>query len=348
MDFLARGGEAADEAGAGIILRNSPTNVDADGQGINDNGDAVFTFGLSPRVSDRSIWRKDNLQAKELIARNGDIVPGAPGSGFTHFFDSSINAFGQVLFKARWASVTGGLWETSGSGELLVIEPIVYQDQVVIVPEGQFTLDGDDAVAGVINADGAVAFTTRAFDGISTEASLWLHDQDGLRLAAIDGQSIALPDGGSGVLSFILPRSNTPTPLDLGSGNEDGKPSWFNNRGDIVFSGNIDIGLRAVIVGREDSDGDGVPDVNDNCTLVPNTGQRDTDGDGFGNMCDADLNQSGFVDFADLTLFSTAFFTADADADLNGDAFVDFADLTIFSALFFQPPGPSCCGIPLP
>jgi hypothetical protein len=42
------------------------------------------------------------------------------------------------------------------------------------------------------------------------------------------------------------------------------------------------------------------------------------------------------------------FFSADADADMNGDNFVDFADLTLFSGAFFQAPGPSCCGIPLP
>ena len=131
-----------------------------------------------------------------------------------------------------------------------------------------------------------------------------------------------------------------------------------------------------------DTDGDGVPDVDDNCVTTPNPDQEDadfdgvgdacdncidapngplildlggnsqldTDGDGYGNLCDADLDQSGFVDFDDLTLFSGVFFTADPNADFNGDDSVDFLDLTIFSSLFFQAtgPGPSCCGFPLP
>lgn len=108
-----------------------------------------------------------------------------------------------------------------------------------------------------------------------------------------------------------------------------------------------------------DTDNDGVTDDQDNCILIPNgtlipdaggNSQLDTDGDGYGNLCDADCfplpQGDGFVDFADLTRFSEVFFTADPDADHSGDGFVDFLDLTIFAGLFFQPPGPSCCGTP--
>ena len=35
-----------------------------------------------------------------------------------------------------------------------------------------------------------------------------------------------------------------------------------------------------------DTDGDGVPDATDNCPLVPNPDQKDTDGDGVGDACD--------------------------------------------------------------
>jgi hypothetical protein len=36
----------------------------------------------------------------------------------------------------------------------------------------------------------------------------------------------------------------------------------------------------------EDSDGDGIVDVQDNCPKIPNPGQTDTDGDGLGDLCD--------------------------------------------------------------
>ncbi|MEL7449185.1 MAG: dockerin type I domain-containing protein, partial [Pseudomonadota bacterium] len=91
-----------------------------------------------------------------------------------------------------------------------------------------------------------------------------------------------------------------------------------------------------------DGDGDGISDDADNCTLVANPSQRDTDSDGYGNFCDPDLNNDGAVNFADLALLKQEFFaTGDLDADFNGDGAVNFSDLAIQKALFFQPPGPS-------
>lgn len=51
-----------------------------------------------------------------------------------------------------------------------------------------------------------------------------------------------------------------------------------------------------------DADSDGVPDVLDNCDLVPNAGAAncDSDQDGYGNMCDADLDQTNVVNVKDL------------------------------------------------
>jgi glucose/arabinose dehydrogenase len=90
-----------------------------------------------------------------------------------------------------------------------------------------------------------------------------------------------------------------------------------------------------------DSDGDGIPDQQDNCTLIANADQRDTNADYYGNLCDADLNNDGVNNFVDLGLLKQRFFTADANADLNGDGHVNFADLAIAKASVFQPPGPS-------
>ena len=95
-----------------------------------------------------------------------------------------------------------------------------------------------------------------------------------------------------------------------------------------------------------DTDGDGVGDGSDNCILVANAGQEDTDGDGHGNICDGDFNNTcETVDFTDLALFKTAFFTASPLHDLNSSGGpVDFTDLAVFKNLFFSPPGPSAAG----
>ena len=93
--------------------------------------------------------------------------------------------------------------------------------------------------------------------------------------------------------------------------------------------------------GNQDSDGDGVPDASDNCTLAANAAQRDTDGDGIGNACDADLNNDCVVNSQDLGLLSAVFFSADPDADFNGDGVVNAGDLGLMKQQFFGAPGPS-------
>lgn len=90
-----------------------------------------------------------------------------------------------------------------------------------------------------------------------------------------------------------------------------------------------------------DSDNDGITDDVDNCIQTPNSNQRDSNNDGFGNLCDADLDNNGFVNFADLSLFKAAFGSNDADADFDGNGFVNFADLAMFKAMFGQQPGPA-------
>jgi uncharacterized repeat protein (TIGR01451 family) len=92
-----------------------------------------------------------------------------------------------------------------------------------------------------------------------------------------------------------------------------------------------------------DNDTDQIPQIYDNCLNVANPDQRDTNFDGFGNMCDGDLNNSlGIVNFADLSIFRTVFGLPNEDADFNGNGgIVNFQDLSTFRTLFGLPPGPS-------
>ena len=95
-----------------------------------------------------------------------------------------------------------------------------------------------------------------------------------------------------------------------------------------------------------DTDGDGISDTLDNCTLAANPGQEDGDGDGHGNHCDADMDNScGAVNIFDLFAFKAAFGTADPVADLNASGgAVNIFDLFAFKALFGAAPGPSAPG----
>jgi len=90
-----------------------------------------------------------------------------------------------------------------------------------------------------------------------------------------------------------------------------------------------------------DSDGDGIVDQQDNCTLVANADQRDTNADFYGNACDPDLNDDRVVNFTDLGLLKQVFFTTDPNADLDGNGRVNFTDLGIAKAMMFAYAGPS-------
>jgi hypothetical protein len=107
-----------------------------------------------------------------------------------------------------------------------------------------------------------------------------------------------------------------------------------------------------------DSDSDGIVDLEDNCINAPNgplipdaasNSQVDTDGDGYGNMCDGDLNNDGSTNTLDLNLYKLAHRTSpgdtnyNADADFNGDVVINTLDLNIYKSLHRKPPGPSCC-----
>ena len=99
-----------------------------------------------------------------------------------------------------------------------------------------------------------------------------------------------------------------------------------------------------------DTDGDGVFDDIDNCMLITNPRQLDSNGDGHGNLCDPDLNNDCIVDAVDLNLLESPFFATDLDpnwdpdADFDGDNRVNVVDLGIMKSLFFMPPGLSAIG----
>jgi hypothetical protein len=141
-----------------------------------------------------------------------------------------------------------------------------------------------------------------------------------------------------------------------GSVHNDGAGTSISDAGDLNGDGLDDVIIGApgyddggsyVVYGRvaeTDKDSDGVPDASDNCLEDANSDQRDTNGDGFGNVCDPDLNGDCKVNFEDLGAMKAVFFGTDPDADLSGDGLVNFIDLGLLKAGFLQPPGPS--GVP--
>lgn len=107
--------------------------------------------------------------------------------------------------------------------------------------------------------------------------------------------------------------------------------------------------------GAADADADGIADSTDNCTAVYNADQFDVNGDGIGNICDADITGPGdiedcSVNFLDVQAFKNAIFSTPAaanwnpEADVDGSGAINFADIQVLKTQLFGPPGPSASG----
>lgn len=95
-----------------------------------------------------------------------------------------------------------------------------------------------------------------------------------------------------------------------------------------------------------DSDRDGIPDFRDNCTLLANPRQVDSDADGYGNRCDGDLNGNGIVNAQDVALLRGQLHKPSLSpvynpADINANGVVNAQDVAMHRKLLAMPPGPS-------
>ncbi len=101
-----------------------------------------------------------------------------------------------------------------------------------------------------------------------------------------------------------------------------------------------------------DHDLDDVPDSTDNCPHDPNPDQRDTNGDGLGNLCDPDFDDDGQVETSwgaiypvdqrgDLETLSLTIRNGpyDEHQDLDGDGLVDERDFVRAQLWLFRAPG---------
>ena len=86
----------------------------------------------------------------------------------------------------------------------------------------------------------------------------------------------------------------------------------------ILFALFLAATLAGCLDGVFDDDDDGLVNEEDNCPLVSNSEQIDTDGDGDGDACDSDDDGDGVLDDSDAFPLDSAE-SVDTDGDGTGD-----------------------------
>jgi hypothetical protein len=194
---------------------------------------------------DDGIWSEGSGNLA-LVARRGSHAPGtAAGVIFstehvTTFYEPVLNDAGQTAFRA-FLSGSGvdstnneGIWLNGADGLALVARS---GDHAPGTPGG-VEFGGFHSVLQ-LNATGQVAFMAGVNDG---KGGIWATDRNGhVRLIARIGDVLEVAPGDFRTISEV-------SFFHMGTGNSDGRPSGFNNLGQLAFWARFEGGSQGLFV----------------------------------------------------------------------------------------------------
>jgi hypothetical protein len=234
---------------------------------LNGAGQTAFRGFVSgggvDSTNNQGIW-SETSGSLALAVRSGDHAPGTPDDvNFSSIFDDNprLNDAGQIAFFATLAGpsvVTGnnslGLWSGAPASLGLVAR---VGEHAPGTADGVFFRNFANSIDGGItnlrtlmfNAAGQTAiFALLAGSGItsSNDLGIWATDRNGtLQLIAREGDLLEVAPGDSRTISTLTFLGDRFT---YSTGNADGRPSAFNNLGQIAFQASFTDGTSGIFV----------------------------------------------------------------------------------------------------
>ena len=319
LELIAREGSQVPGAANGVNFGSLSAPV------INAAGQTAFRgemFGPGVFTTNNAgIWSEGSGNLS-LVARSGDQAPGTPdGVLLSSFGNPLINAAGQTAFTAGLAfggvnsTNNWGIWSDS-SGQLELVARS--GNQAPGTPDGVNFAQPDRQYPLVVNAAGQIAFqfsVTGPGVDFTNDQAIWATDQNGeLQLVVREGDVIEVaPSVFRTIRTLVFGFAN-----QFGAestGNEDGRTSGFNDRGQLAF--------HATFVESGTGSGIFVSDLVAAPPTVP-----------------GDYNGNGIVDAPDYTVWrDTLGGTSNLAADGNGSSVIDAGDYNSWRARFGQSAG---------
>jgi len=272
--FRGRLGEFQQGAGSGIYVANAESElrqVARTGElapgtattfsyfsapSLNSGGHVAFFAVLNPDDAQASygsgVWRETAPNSLELVARTGGA---APGTSALFSFDNAeselpgFNESGQMAFVSDLSGPgvsefnDTGIWKVDTDGSLALI---AREGDAAPGTDGVFAPYG--LGGAFINGAGQVAFFGGISDGglnPSNNLGIWAQSLDGeVRLIARTGGYLDVSDTPG--VTDLRQIATLYSPLAFGNGN--GRPSAFNDRGQIAFMAAFTDGTSGVFV----------------------------------------------------------------------------------------------------
>jgi len=256
-DEVARAGVWSEAAGGALTLV-AEADPDAGGDidfnafgvvGINTNGQGVFqaAFTTPNGIFTNGVFLQFFESSFPVIV-NTQSAPGLADFEFLNPTTDIVGGGGQVAINASAIPSAGGspgvrgLWAFRNSG----LEAVAITGNPAPGIEGGlvFNIGGNDLFEPVINREADLAFLAQLLDDTGTGVGdgIWAECDGVMEKVIALGDEIMLPSGES--IEVAAPDGLR---LFGRTGNEDGRPSGFSDRGDVVFRAEENPGEAAIV-----------------------------------------------------------------------------------------------------